>query len=182
MSNRPLIDVATLLAAARRPQDLRTRALAGIIGTAAVHGRTPLIRGLSEARFQKLINEYFPLAGIHNGRAFPPDDEFAGLLALLLDHRVEPSEENAWLAHAIASAATDLHSLVEDMGLDDEGLLARLMRENFPTLAERNAEMTKWKRFLHRQLCARAGIVACELDQCPVCCARGECFDGKEAA
>lgn len=178
MTDCPTIDVAVLLAAARRPQDLRTQALAGTIGTAAVRGCTPLIRGLSEARFQKLVNEYFPLVEpLHNGRAFPHDDEFAGLATLLLDHRAEPSEENAWLAHAIASAAMGGRFLWEDMGLADESRLSRLMRENFPRLAECNAENVKWKRFFHRQLCARPGLSACDLAHCPVCCARAECLD-----
>lgn len=177
MTDCPTIDVALLLAAARRPQDLRTQALAGTIGTAAVRGRTPLIRGLSVARFQKLVNEYFPLAEVHNGPAARHDDEFAGLLALLLHHRGEPTEENAWLAHAIASAAMEPHRLWEDMGLPDEGRLSQLMHEGFPALADKNAEDARWKRFFRRQLCAEAGLATCDLADCPVCCARAECFD-----
>lgn len=182
MTKRPKIDTAALLAAARRPRELRTQALAGIVGTAAVHGRTPLIRGLSEARFQKLVNEYFPLAEpLHNGGSPRHDDEFAALAALLLEHRAEPSEENAWLAHALASAAMAGRPLREDTGLDD-ARLAQLMRENFPALAAGNADGAKWKRFLHRELCARAGVAACELADCPACRARAECFEGQEAA
>lgn len=178
MTDCQTIDVAALLAAARRPRDLRTQALAGTIGTAAVRGCTPLIRGLSEARFQKLVNEYFPLAEpLHNGRASPHDDEFAALLRLLLDHRAEPSEENAWLAHAVASAAMAGHLLWRDMGLPDEGRLSQLMRETFPALAEGNPGGTKWKQFLHRRLCLDEGLAACDLSQCPCCCARAECFD-----
>lgn len=184
MTDQPKIDVAALLAAARRPQDLRTQALAGVIGTAAVHGRTPLIRGLSEARFQKLVNEYFPLATLRNDRETPPrgEDEFGDLLALLLEHRAEPSEENAWLAHAIASAAMEVGRLRQDMGLADDDRLAQLMRENFPALAPADADGAKWKRLFHREVRARAGLAACDLADCPACHARIECFDEPEVA
>ncbi len=181
MTDGTPIDVATLLAAARRPHDLRTRALAGAIGTAAIRGCAPLIRGLSEARFQKLVNEYFPLAGLHNGRAAAPcDDEFKGVLALLLEHRAEPSEEAAWLAHAVASAAMGRDTLWRDMGLEDGEALSRLMQENFPALAAANPAGTKWKTFFHRRLGELAGMPACDLSHCDECCAQAECFGGDE--
>lgn len=165
----------------RRQGDLRSFAFAGVIGHALRRRRQPLIHGLSEARFQKLLNEYFDGLDLSNGdakdkAAAAPDDEFHDLVKLLLEFRAEPSEELAWLCYAIASAALGENHLWQDMGLADRQMLSELMRENFPVLFARNSGNMKWKKFFYRQLCERAEVPICKSPHCADCSDYRVCF------
>lgn len=167
---------------ARRPDELMTIALAGVIVQALRAERHPLIRGLSDARFQKLLNEFFLDLTLCNNdsdtgaRTAAGGDEFDDLVALLLEYRAEPSEQNAWLAYAVASAAMGENHLWQDMGLPNRRVLSDLMREYFPSLAARNREDMKWKKFFYRQLCERAGVPICKSPHCAECCDYAVCF------
>jgi nitrogen fixation protein NifQ len=46
-----------------------------------------------------------------------PDGEIEDLLALLLEHRSDDSDETRWLAHAVAVACAGDNHLWQDMGL-----------------------------------------------------------------
>jgi nitrogen fixation protein NifQ len=170
-----------LLNYARQPDDLLTIAFAGIIRQASMRGEQPWIRGLSDARFKKLLNEYFLTQALSNeSEAMPAGaDEFDDLAGLLLEHRAEPSEQLAWLALAIASAAMGENHLWQDMGLPSRKVLSTLMTQYFPTLAARNTDDMKWKKFFYRQLCERAEIPICKSPHCAECCDYAICF-GKD--
>ncbi len=180
----PPLDRQQLLACVRRPTELATLAFAGVIGLALVDGRRPLIRGLSEARFEKLLNEHFFLdAMFPNGEERPgieAADEYADLVTLLLDHRAEPTEKNAWLAYTIASATMGEHHLWQDLGLPSRRALSDLLRLHFPALAAANVSDMRWKKFLYRQLCERHGVAGCKSPHCAECGDYAECF-GAEA-
>lgn len=164
---------------ARHPDDLATLAFAGVIGRALQAGRRPLIRGLSEARFQKLLNEYFVGLAIDNGAdAKAPADEFDDLAALLLEHRREPDEPSAWVAYAVAAAAMGENHLWQDMGLPSRKHLSALLERYFPALAGKNTGDMKWKKFFYRQLCERAEVPVCKSPHCAECCDYAECFGG----
>jgi len=169
-----------MLSRARNPSDPAALAFSGVIGNSLERGRRPLVRGLSEARFQRLINEYFHDLELSNGADMPSPagDEFADLLALLLESRAAPDERRAWLAHAIASATMGENHLWQDMGLPARKLLTQLMRENFPALAAKNTGDMKWKKFFYRQICERAEVPICKAPHCAECCDYGECFGG----
>jgi nitrogen fixation protein NifQ len=175
--------VRELLFQARRPRELDTLVFAGVIGMALKANRKPLIRGLSEARFQKLLNEYFLGVALENGSSPPSDDEFGELLQLLLDNRTEPCEPCAWLAYAVASAAMGENHLWQDMGLPSRRHLSAFMHSRFAPLAELNTGDMKWKKFFYRQLCQRAGVPICKSPHCADCSDYGVCFgpedDGK---
>ncbi len=154
---RPSYD--DLISGARSRDDLLALAFAGVISRSLAADRSPLIRGLSESRFKRLLNEYFPEFEIPNGQPEGRrqlDDQFAALVNLLLDNRVAPTEQRAWLSYAIAASALGPDPLWEDMGLPSREVLSELMRENFPTLAALNVHDLPWKKFLRRQLCGRA--------------------------
>ncbi len=170
--------IETLRSQARRPDDLDTIAIAGVIGTALARGRRPLIAGLSESRFQKLINEYFIGIALDNGEAAEGGvDEFEDLLELLLEHRAEPTEPATWIAYAVASAAMGENHLWEEMGLPSRKHLSDLMRSHFPPLAAQNeGGAMKWKKFFYRQLCERAEVPICKSPHCADCVDYGECF------
>ena len=171
-----------LLEVARRPDDLLTIAFAGIIAQAERSGRRPWIRGLSDARFKKLLNEYFYTQALTNEPAGDARDmdEFNDLAALLLEHRLDASEQLAWLAIAIASAAMGENHLWQDMGLPSRKVLSRLMTTYFPELAARNSGDMKWKKFYYRQLCERANVPVCKSPHCADCCDYAICFSPEE--
>lgn len=156
-------------------------ALAGVIGSRLAAGTRPLIRQLSEPRFQKLVNEFFPGCELTNGEASPGlrpagIDEFDDLVNLLLDHRAEPTEERAWLAFAMATAALGENHLWQDMGLESRNVLSALIGEHFPGLYALNSANMKWKKFFYRQLCERAGVPICKAPHCGECCDFAVCF------
>lgn len=167
---------------ARRPEDLATLAFAGVIAESLRSSRQPLIRGLSETCFQKLLKEFFSGLAYSNGHTATPSvefdefDEFDEIVDLLLEHRATYSEQETWLAHAIASAAMGENHLWQDMGLPSRKLLSRLMQTHFPTLAAKNSGDMKWKKFFYRQLCERAGVPICKSPHCADCCDYSICF------
>ena len=172
---------------ARRPDDLATLAFAGVITQSLHSSRQPLIRGLSENCFQRLLKEYFAdLQFSNTGDGAPSNadaayDEFDEIVELLLEHRHSPREQDIWLAYAIASAAMGENHLWQDMGLPNRKVLSDLLNTHFPTLAAQNTGDMKWKKFFYRQLCARAGIPICKSPHCADCCDYRICFGPEDA-
>jgi len=177
-------DTRRFLECARRPDEPATLAFAGVIGQALINHRRPLIRGLSEARFQKLLNEHFVLEALFpNGEENPgvdSGDEYADLVKLLLEHRATPTEQDAWLAYAVASAAMGENHLWQDMGLPSRKVLSDLMAKHFPVLAAKNVGDMKWKKFFYRQLCEQAGVPICKSPHCAECSDYGNCFGSED--
>lgn len=173
--------VQLLLSQARRPNDLDTIAMAGVIGMALARRRPTLIIGLSDARFQKLLNEHFTGIALDNGEVNPGrTDEFGDLVHLLLESRGVPDEKHAWIAYAVASASMGENHLWEDMGLPSRQHLSELMRVYFPSLAARNeGGAMKWKKFFYRQLCERAEVPICKSPHCAECVDYADCFGGE---
>lgn len=174
-----------LLRRSRFPKDPRTIAFAGAIGQALAGGRRPLIRGLPEGAFQRLLRSCFHGVRLCNGRPEPSSepvlDEFDELLALLLANRAQPSEIDAWLSHCIASASMQDRHLWEDLGLPDRKHLSRLMQDHFPALAASNTADMRWKKFFYRELCRASGLVLCKSPNCADCCDYKLCFATSEA-
>ena len=177
----------TPLARARRPGDPATLAFAGVIDQALRASRQPLIRGLSESCFQKLLEEFFCGLSFANGercaapQEFDEFDEFDEIVELLLDHRASFAEQETWLAHAIASASLGENHLWQDLGLPSRAVLSQLMQTHFPSLAAKNVGDMKWKKFFYRQLCQRAGVPICKSPHCADCCDYRICFGPEEA-
>lgn len=168
-----------LLAHAADPESPLVLALAGVVGESLKTGARPLIAGLDEDAFARLMARFFPGVVLENGVANVPargPDEFDDVLALLMEYRAEPSEVSQWLCHAVATASMCNNHLWQDMGLPSRKLLSRLMSENFPALAARNVGDMKWKKFFYRQLCERAGVPVCKSPNCADCTDYAICF------
>ncbi len=186
----PTPDYAALMAAARCPRDPATLALAGVIALAP-YRRAPYaapITGLDNAELAAMTARLFPTLSTPVQQAVgvkPPAsslDEFDDLLRLLLDHRGDHDELSRWLAHAVATAAMADNHLWQDLGLPSRRELSLLMQTHFGSLKELNAGDMKWKKFLYRQLCERAGLSICRSPSCGVCSDYRECFGPEEAA
>jgi nitrogen fixation protein NifQ len=185
----PTPDYAALIAAARCPDDPATLACAGVIALAPSR-RAPYnvpVAGLERAALVALTARLFPGLSVSSewadGPPPPPDslDEFDDLLALLREHRSHEDELSEWLAHALATAAMADNHLWQDLGLPSRRELSLLMQTYFASLAQRNAGDMKWKKFLYRQLCERAGLTICRSPSCAVCSDYPQCFGPEEA-
>jgi nitrogen fixation protein NifQ len=175
---------AELIEAALDPGDAVTLALAGVIALAPQR-RAPYnvgAAGLDAPALAALQQRFFGnlrwslCAADNDSVAGRPVDEFDDLLALLLEYRTVPCEESRWLAHAVATASMGQNHLWQDLGLPSRRELSWLMRQHFRGLAERNSGDMRWKKFLYRELCQRAGIRLCKSPSCAECSDVMECF------
>jgi nitrogen fixation protein NifQ len=171
---------ARLMAAARNPADIATLALGGVLARFA-------IQDLDAHALDLLLSRYFPgtTATVLQGESFVGDElvckalseqEYGDLLSLLLDYRRDESEENVWVAQAMASACAGDNHLWQDMGLPSREVLSQLIRRYFPVLFHKNHSNMKWKKFFYKQLCERAEVQMCKAPSCGVCSDYTECF------
>jgi nitrogen fixation protein NifQ len=169
-----------LLSCARDPADVATQAFAGVLPRFG-------IRGLSGAGLSRLLHRYFPgVTGVADSAAASTGcaplhaEEFDDLLALLREHRSRDTEENDWLAHAVASACLGDNHLWQDLGLPNRDALSQLLQRHFTTLYEKNTGNMKWKKFFYKQLCERAEVFVCKAPSCSVCTDYAKCFGPEE--
>ncbi|WP_018267929.1 nitrogen fixation protein NifQ [Methylosinus sp. LW4] len=104
------------------------------------------------------------------------DDEEDQIRELLLRFRGDASEETAWLASILTKRAMSPRHLWQDLGLAKRDELGRLMQERFPSLAARNVNHMKWKKFFYRSLCEMEGFVLCASPTCRECSDFHDCF------
>ncbi len=177
-----LPNYSDLLAHARHPGEQLTKAFAGAIASGLGNGRRPLIFGLAESEFERLMQRFFPGLRLSNGtcQAHGAIDEYDDLVLLLMEHRRQPTTDLEWLSRTIASACRYDNHLWQDMGLPNRAALGELMRTQFSSLAAKNVGDMKWKKFFYRQLCERAEILICKSPHCAECSDYLICFGPEE--
>lgn len=111
-------------------------------------------------------------------------DEIVDLMRLLSDH-ADPAAGSvadlALVARAIACACLGDQHLWQDLRLPSRGELSLLIAHWFPTLAARNMQNMKWKKFFYKQLCLREDLLICKAPTCGVCAEYGVCFGPEDA-
>lgn len=180
---------ALLLARAPRAGEPLWMSLAGVMADAfGRHGLNLLpLPGLGWADTSALLDEGFPGAGELLGldwpamveRDEPRLDEIEDLTQLLMahaDHGRAPSLHARGAAWALACASLGNDHLWQDMRLPSRRELSQLIAQWFPTLAARNTQDMKWKKFFYKQLCERAQLFICKAPSCEVCIDRPVCF------
>lgn len=113
------------------------------------------------------------------GRLRARNDEVDDLIALLLDHADRSAGPKADLYHVawlLACASLGDQHLWQDMGLPSREALSQLIGRWFPSLAARNVDNMKWKKFFYRQLCLRENILICKAPTCGECTEHALCF------
>ena len=176
---------ADLMAATDDRDDPVTLAFAGTIALAAL--RPPPydvpIAGLAGGELAQLARSRFPRlpAGfaLRDGAGdalADRHDEFADLVALLLEAGSPDDATTTWLAHAVATASMGGNHLWQDMGLPSRDLLSTLLLARFPALARRNTGDMRWKKFFYRELCRRSGLLLCKAPSCGECVDYPKCF------
>ena len=137
--------------------------------------------GLDATDFRSLMTRHFPGFGLPAQLARAPDlgergIEWDDLLALLMQYRAGNDASETWLALIVATACMGSDHLWQDLGLWQRADLTQLMARNFPGLTALNTQDMKWKKFLYKQLCNRAGVYACRAPSCEVCVDYTKCF------
>jgi nitrogen fixation protein NifQ len=98
------------------------------------------------------------------------------LRELLWRFRTVPSPINSLLTFLVARRATRPNHLWQDLGLANRNELSRLMIRHFSTLASRNDQDMKWKKFFYRMICREDGFSMCAAPCCSECCDFDRCF------
>jgi nitrogen fixation protein NifQ len=80
------------------------------------------------------------------------------------------------LAALMARRAMRPNHLWQDLGLRNRAELGALMRKHFETLAKRNVNDMKWKKFLYRMICRDEGFRLCTAPSCAECGDFAVCF------
>lgn len=126
-----------------------------------------------------------PLMPAVAGRRATRDDEVVDLVELLIEH-ADPSAGSpaqiARVAEKVAVACLGDNHLWQDLRLPSRRELSALMSHWFPALAARNDRDMKWKKFLYKQLCDRAGLFICRAPTCAECGDHARCFGPEDAA
>lgn len=161
------------------PNDLPIAAMCATWATGG--GALPQWMGLPPTLFRKMLTHHFGVAGkeIAGGRAgaeLGRFEEIQDLRDLLLAHRAHRVPSERWMVDLICAGCLGYDHLWSDLGLMSRPDLTRLMRANFPSLAERNTENMRWKRFLYKMLCDGDGWYICRAPTCQECSERTECF------
>lgn len=175
------------MARASRPDYGVTIALAGVVARSReVYGVGSLpLFGLTPAVVLDILDAHFPGAGGALARpaagwtvpeAFAHAIELGDLVDMLVEHRTVEDDDSRWLAHAIATACLGGNHLWQDMNLPARSVLSDLFQGFFTSLAVRNRQDMKWKKFLYKQLCERAEIRVCKSPNCEVCVDYALCF------
>ncbi|GAA5171878.1 nitrogen fixation protein NifQ [Viridibacterium curvum] len=180
-----------LLRLAPRPAYGVSIALAGVAaGSWVTRGLHCLpFFGLDAAQTRELLETHFPgctqalslsWQSLASPSAFDDALELEDIVTLLVDYRTVADDDSRHLAHAIATACVGEDHLWQDMHLPSRRILSELLHGFFTTLAARNRQDMKWKKFLYLQLCERAEIRVCKAPSCGVCTDYQVCF-GPEA-
>ncbi|HSD36009.1 MAG TPA: nitrogen fixation protein NifQ [Rhodocyclaceae bacterium] len=191
MTHAPTVSAAALrdalLALAPRPNFGVTLALAGVVARSwTAHGPQYLpLYGLDAQTTRDVLESHFPgcsgaltnaWAALTEAPVFADAIELDDLVTLLIDHRMVTDDDSRWLAHAIATACLGEDHLWQDMNLPSRGVLSELLHGFFTSLAARNRQDMKWKKFLYLQLCERSEIRVCKSPSCGVCTDYSACF------
>jgi nitrogen fixation protein NifQ len=156
--------------------ELAVQAFAGVLGRFGT-------LGLSDADMEQVRARYFKNGSTHDvapsshtlelqARAIEQHD----LIALLLEHRSDDTDETRWVAHTVATACLGENHLWQDMGLPNRDALSNLLRRYFKSLVDLNTQNMKWKKFFYKQLCNRAEVSICKAPSCGVCVDYTKCF------
>lgn len=178
-----------LLAHAVQQQAPLWQALAGGVAAAFERHGSGLLPfpGLGRQATRALLEAGFPGAGRVLGwdwdalaeRQEPRQDEIDDLTQLLLEHAdpgAGPGLHARGAAWAVACASLGNDHLWQDMRLPSRRELSALIAQWFPTLAAKNTQDMKWKKFFYKQLCEREQLFICKAPSCAVCDDRPVCF------
>jgi nitrogen fixation protein NifQ len=137
--------------------------------------------GICGSALRRNIERYFPGA-LEVLETFKLDveptvtEDEKCLRELLWRFRTSSSPFNSLLTFLVAHRATRPNHLWQDLGLVNRGELSRLMLRHFVTLARRNDQDMKWKKFFYRMICRDDKFSMCVAPCCSECGDFDACF------
>jgi nitrogen fixation protein NifQ len=137
--------------------------------------------GICGSALRRNIEKYFPeklnVLEMFNLDVEPiVNEDEKCLRELLWRFRTASSPINSLLTSLVARRATRPNHLWQDLGLANRGELSRLMLRHFVTLAHRNDQDMKWKKFFYRMICRDDGFNMCVAPCCSECGDFDGCF------
>ncbi|MCX7098782.1 MAG: nitrogen fixation protein NifQ [Methylococcales bacterium] len=145
-------------------------------------GVLPDYLGLTPAQFQQLKAAYFQGCDIPELAVSGSQLDFSRMLEkedlvnLLTQHCRPDMPEMDWMIAIIVAGCLGSDHLWQDLGLWSRSQLTAMLQYNFPTLAAKNDQDMKWKKFLYKQLCEAEGIYLCRAPSCTVCIDYPKCY------
>ena len=130
---------------------------------------------------QQLNHILYKASHVHQHPEHQHMDEYDDILLLLKDHSRDDSDETQHVMAYVADACMGSNHLWQDMQLPNRKALSKLMLHYFPTLAAKNTDDMKWKKFFYKQLCEREDIFICKSPTCGECVDYQQCFGPEEA-
>ena len=150
-------------------------------------GALPQRLGLSAEMFKMMTTRYFPAThwqeSAPSGKAYPEGDnpEIEELVELFLEHRSNRDDSELILARIMAMGCQASDHLWHDLGFWSRADLSAMIRENFPTLFDKNVHNMKWKKFFYKQMCMDLDATyQCRVPSCSVCVDYRECYPSTE--
>ena len=137
--------------------------------------------GMSGAELREAINYFFPdaisLLETHglDAEVKLEEDELC-LRELLKRNRTYKNKFSEILVALMARRASRTNHLWQDLGLENRGELGALMKTHFGSLARRNRNDMKWKKFFFRMICSDANFSLCTAPSCKECNDFDNCF------
>jgi len=137
--------------------------------------------GLDPEEMVALVAEFFPaaqpvFAQLATGGPVERDETEILLVDLLTRTATDRSELQLRLARMIARRCLRPNHLWQDLGLRNRRELSWLMERHFESLAAKNAQDMKWKKFLYRTICRDADHSICPVPVCDDCDDFDQCF------
>lgn len=141
--------------------------------------------GLEGRALTEISQKLFPGATdefrrIASEAAVTVDEEEQSLRDILVMYSTGGWSLEPHLAAMIARRCRFPHHLWQDLGLRNRGELSCLMRRHFSTLAVRNSNDMKWKKFLYRLVCRSDGFSLCMAPVCSDCDDFANCFGAED--
>ncbi|MHB1022650.1 MAG: nitrogen fixation protein NifQ [Acidobacteriaceae bacterium] len=137
--------------------------------------------GVSGEALRGHIIHYFPgsldlLESFGLDREMEVGDDEQCLRQLLLRSRSLSGPLGSLFSIIIARRATRPNHLWQDLGLTNRNDLSMLMQRHFASLARRNMQDMKWKKFFYRTICRDEGYRMCIAPSCSECSDFHACF------
>jgi nitrogen fixation protein NifQ len=141
--------------------------------------------GLEGPVLVEVSRQVFPAAAdiferIASAAVISVDEEEQSLRDILVMYSTGAWALEPYLAAMIARRCKFPHHLWQDLGLRNRGELSRLMQRHFNTLATRNSNNMKWKKFLYRLVCRSEGFSLCVAPVCSDCNDFVNCFGSED--
>ncbi|OAN45666.1 hypothetical protein A6A04_07195 [Paramagnetospirillum marisnigri] len=162
--------------------------LASVIALAVAEAGHPLAEavGLPGPMLQRILDHAFSGA-YAPGELLDPEAscgedaiEEPDYRQLLLDGRANGAEIEDWLARIVARRSLRPEHLWISLGLRSRKELSDMLHRHFPTVAARNTQGMRWKKFFYREMCQAEGVYVCKSPVCDVCPDVSHCFGAEE--